>query len=206
MTEDRRIHWNRLFESKHEKDMSWFETLPAVSLEMLDAAGVTPETCIVDIGGGNSRLVDALIGRGFDCLAVVDVSAVAIQQAQARLGSAAAVPLWIIADVTESWTLKPMDVWHDRAVFHFLTLAEDQQRYLAHLRHTLKPAGTVIIATFALDGPERCSGLPVMRYSPQSLAATIGNEFRLMDAVPYLHHTPWGTTQSFQYSRFRRVH
>jgi trans-aconitate methyltransferase len=172
---------------------------------MMDAAGLNSETCVLDVGGGDSRLVDVLAERGLDCLAVLDVSGAALHRAQDRLGAKAMVPIWIEADVAGDWSLKPMDIWHDRAVFHFLTDADDRQRYLVHLRHTLKVGGTAIVATFAPDGPEKCSGLPVRRYSPKSLAAELGSDLVLVDAVPYLHATPWGAMQSFQYSRFTRV-
>jgi SAM-dependent methyltransferase len=201
---NRAEHWNAVYTSKGDRDLSWFEAEPAVSLALLDAAGVTPDECIIDIGCGDSRLVDRLIERGFRCLALLDVSPAALDRAKARLGDNAAVPTWIGADVTGDWTVKPMDVWHDRAVFHFLTAPEDRTRYLAHLRQTVKPGGTVILATFALDGPERCSGLPVTRYSPDALAATLGDDFRLVEWRGHLHRTPRGGVQPFQYSRFAR--
>lgn len=172
----------------------------------MEAAGLTAETCVLDVGGGDSHLVDALSAKGLNCLAVLDVSEAALQRAQARLGEAASVPTWIAADVTGEWSLKPMDIWHDRAVFHFLTAPDDRARYLAHMRQILKRDGTAIIATFAPDGPEKCSGLPVARYSPEELARELGPAFRLIESVPHIHQTPWGTSQSFQYSRFARVH
>ena len=202
---DRKGHWERVFTTKSEKDLSWFEPFPAVSLEMIAAAGISTDTCIVDIGGGDSHLVDALLSRGLDCLAVLDVSAVALERAQRRLGGKASIPNWIAADVTGNWTLKPMDIWHDRAVFHFLTDADDRQHYRTHLRRTLKIGGSAIFATFALDGPEKCSGLHVRRYSSETLAAELGTGFRLEHAVRHLHRTPWGGEQQFQYSRFTRV-
>jgi hypothetical protein len=128
-----------------------------------------------------------------------------LARAQNRLGDAATVPTWIEADVTGEWTLKPMDVWHDRAVFHFLTAPEDRARYLSHLRDVLKVNGSAIIATFALDGPERCSGLPVSRYSPESLAEVLGPDFALVESRRHVHETPHGKPQAFQYSRFTRV-
>ena len=201
---ERASHWNLIYTTKTERDASWFEPLPAISLEMLDAAGVTADTCVLDVGGGDSHLVDALTARGLDCLAVLDVSGAALDRAKIRLGPAAQTPIWIEADVTGEWTLKPMDVWHDRAVFHFLTTPDDRARYKRHLLETLKPGGTAIIATFALDGPARCSGLPVERYSPESLAQELGPAFGLRDARAHAHTTPWGSTQSFQYSRFVR--
>ncbi|HET7220814.1 MAG TPA: class I SAM-dependent methyltransferase [Vicinamibacterales bacterium] len=160
---------------------------------------------MLDVGGGDSRLVDHLITGGLSCLAILDISGAALRRAQARLGKAAAGVIWLEADVTGEWSVKPMDIWHDRAVFHFLTAAEDQTRYLAHLQNVLKPAGSAIIGTFALDGPEKCSGLRVARYSPESLAARLGPGYRLVESRRHLHRTPSGSTQSFQYSRFTRV-
>ena len=202
----RKDHWERVYTSKGEQDVSWFESLPSVSLQMLEASGLTHATCVLDVGGGDSRLVDTLAARGMDCLAVLDLSGAALRRAQSRLGERAKVPVWIEADVTGDWTLKPMDIWHDRAVFHFLTTPEDQGRYLEHLRAVLKVQGSAIIATFAPDGPEKCSGLPVARYSPESLAECLGAGFTLLESRRHIHHTPWGSTQAFQYSRFTRLH
>jgi SAM-dependent methyltransferase len=198
----RESHWNAIHSTKGD-DVSWFEAVPAVSLRMLEASGLNSDSCVLDIGGGDSRLVDALAARGLTCLAVLDVSRAALERARERLGSAPVI--WLETDVTGDWTLKPMDVWHDRAMFHFLIEPDDRARYVAHLRATLKVGGTAIIATFALDGPEKCSGLPVRRYSPDSLATELGEEFRLDEARPHRHLTPWGTAQSFQYSRFTRL-
>lgn len=202
----RKDHWERIYSTKGEHDVSWFESLPAVSLQMLEASGLTRETCVLDVGGGDSRLVDHLAGRGMDCLAVLDVSGAALQRARTRLGEIAKVPVWIEADVTGDWTLKPMDIWHDRAVFHFLTTPEDQTTYLEHLSAVLKVGGSAIIATFAPDGPDTCSGLPVARYSPESLGERLGSGFTLVESRRHVHRTPWGTAQAFQYSRFIRAH
>jgi SAM-dependent methyltransferase len=196
-------HWNTIYRTKGARDVSWFEPLPAVSLELIEAAGLTRDTCVVDVGGGESRLVDALLARGSRCLAVLDLSGEALRHAQTRLGAAAQTVTWLEADVTSEWALAPMDIWHDRAVFHFLIDPAARARYVRHLRDTLKPQGSAIIATFALDGPERCSGLPVMRYSPVSLAAELGDGFTIVESRAHVHVTPWGATQSFQYSWFR---
>jgi Methyltransferase domain len=203
---DVKEHWESLYSTKGEHDVSWFELLPAVSIRMIESAGLTMDTCIIDVGGGDSRLVDVLAARGLDCLAVLDVSGAALRRAQNRLGERAKALTWIETDVAAGWSLKPMDIWHDRAVFHFLTSPDDRVRYQAHLRETLKIGGTAIIATFALDGPAQCSGLPVRRYSSTALAIELGADFDLVESVPSLHRTPWGSTQSFQYSRLRRVH
>ena len=202
---DRQRHWEKVYTTKGERDLSWFESVPDVSLRMMEEAGLTTDTCVLDVGGGDSHLVDVLVAKGLDCLAVLDVSQAALDRAKRRLGASAATPKWIAADVTGTWSLKPMDIWHDRAAFHFLTTAEDRARYMMHLREVLKANGTAIIATFALDGPEKCSGLPVARYSPATLANELGDGFSLVESIPQTHTTPWGTPQSFQYSRFLRV-
>ena len=157
-------HWDVVYKTKNEQQVSWFESLPVVSLRLMESAGLTTETCVIDIGGGDSRLVDQLAARGLDCLAVLDVSGSALARARTRLGRPHPVPIWLEADVTADWSLKPMDIWHDRAVFHFLISAEDRRRYRSHLLDTLKPNGSAIVATFALDGPDRCSGLSVQRF------------------------------------------
>lgn len=197
-----RDHWNHVYTTKGDQQVSWFEALPSASLEMLRSAGVTQESCVLDVGGGDSRLVDYLVAQGLACLAVLDVSGAALDRAKTRVGPKAGAITWIEADVTAGWAVKPMDVWHDRAVFHFLTAAESRTRYRDHLVHVLKPGGSAIIATFAPDGPESCSGLAVARYTPASLASELGDAVRLIESVSQTHHTPWGTTQAFQYSRF----
>ena len=202
---ERQDHWNTVYSAKGEREVSWFEELPAVSLRMMETVGLNQETCVLDVGGGDSRLVDVLAARGLDCLAVLDVSGAALNRARTRLGATASVPVWIEADVAGAWFLKPMDIWHDRAVFHFLTAPEDRARYVEHLRQTLKVGGTAIVATFASDGPEKCSGLPVQRYSAESLAAELGAGLALVETIAHTHATPWGSAQSFQYSRFARV-
>jgi hypothetical protein len=202
---DRHDHWNAVYANKGEHDVSWFEAEPAASLELLAAAGLTSHSCVIDIGGGDSRLVNALLEKGLTCLAVLDISAEALRRAQTRLGADAGKVVWIAADVTDAWSVRPMDIWHDRAVFHFLTDSADRARYVTRLRETLKLQGAVVIATFALAGPERCSGLPVQRYSPETLASELGPGFQLEESRPHVHVTPWGSAQPFQYSRFIRL-
>ena len=158
---NRHNYWDDVFRTRGDR-VSWHEALPAPSLAVLEHAGLTAETCVIDVGGGDSRLVDALLARGLACLAVLDVSDEALGRVKARVGAAAPVT-WIEADVTDQWSLKPMDIWHDRAVFHFLTSQTERARYITRLTQTVKPGGCAVIATFALDGPEVCSGLPVVR-------------------------------------------
>ena len=197
-------HWDRVYTAKGDLEVSWFESDPATSLSMLDAAALSTDSCVIDIGGGNSRLADRLVERGLTCITVLDVSAVAIARARARLGEAAGRLRWIVADVTGDWTPPAIDLWHDRAVFHFLTEPADRARYVERLTQAVRPGGSVVIATFAPDGPETCSGLPVVRYSADALAATLGPTFRLEQSLTRTHGTPWGSSQAFQYARFSR--
>jgi hypothetical protein len=146
--------------------------------------------------------VDHLIARGVRCLTVVDISGTALRRAAARLPGAPVT--WIEADVTGAWNAQPADIWHDRAAFHFLTDVTDRARYVEHLTNTLKPGGQAIIATFALDAPPTCSGLPIMRYSAETLSAELGATFRLVETLDDEHHTPSGGIQRFCYSRFIR--
>ena len=201
---ERRKHWNQVYTTKDEREVSWFEALPEISLEMLDAAGMTAHSCVLDVGGGDSHLVDALAARGLDCLAVLDVSGAALERARTRMGPTARIPVWIEADVTGDWTLKPMDIWHDRAVFHFLTDPDDRATYRNLLRRAVAPGGTIIVATFATDGPEWCSGLPVRRYDAPDLAAELGPDLTLVASGRTVHHTPSGATQPFTWVALRR--
>lgn len=146
--------------------------------------------------------MDYVIERAVTCMTVLDVSGAALTRAKARLGGRADLITWIEADVTAEWRVPSVDIWHDRAAFHFLTHAADRERYVTHVRKGLRAGGSLIIATFGPNGPETCSGLPVMRYSPQALAAELGAQFRLQDAIGEMHETPFGTTQAFLYSRF----
>jgi ubiquinone/menaquinone biosynthesis C-methylase UbiE len=203
-SESRQAHWQNVYTKKGENEVSWFQENPAPSLELIAQIGATPASAIIDIGGGASRLVDNLIDRGFEDVTVLDLSEAALDAAKERLGSRAAQVHWIVADATVWEPPKSYDIWHDRAALHFLTEDRDRAAYVARLERALKVGGYAIIATFALDGPERCSGLPVMRYDPLSLGQTLGRTFQLVDTRRHAHATPWGTEQSFQFSLFRR--
>ncbi len=201
---DRQAHWQSVYLQKGEQEVSWTQVDPQPSLGLIEKLAGDPHAAIVDIGGGASRLVDALLARGFDGVTVLDLSEAALSAAQLRIGAAAASVQWVAADVTAWQPSHAFDIWHDRAAFHFLVDAADRAAYLERLRHGVKPGGHAIIATFALDGPEKCSGLAVQRYSPQSLAETLGGAFDLVEHHPHRHVTPWGALQSFQFSVLRR--
>ncbi|HEX4299909.1 MAG TPA: class I SAM-dependent methyltransferase [Gammaproteobacteria bacterium] len=201
---DVRQHWDEVYRQKAEQDVSWFQAEPALSLDLIRRAGVAKQEPIVDVGAGASRFVDRLLAEGYSDLTVLDIAEAALQKSRARLGSAADRVNWIAADVTCWQPAKRYRLWHDRAVFHFLTEAADRAAYRKTLGSALMPQGIAIIASFALDGPERCSGLPVQRYSPESLAAELGEDFRLLEQKSEAHITPAGKLQLFQYSVFRR--
>jgi len=202
---DRQTHWEQVYATKGENEVSWFQDEPRISLDLLDAAGTTANSAIIDIGGGASRLVDALLVRGFTCVTVLDLSQSALETARKRIGSGAERVQWIVADVTRWTPSRQFDLWHDRAAFHFLTDSGDRQAYVARLKAALRVGGQVIIGTFAPDGPEKCSGLPVQRYDPVALQKALGDAFELLERRSQVHTTPWGSTQSFQFSRLKRV-
>ena len=201
---DRSSHWDSVYATKGEDEVSWFQDSPTISLDLIRAAAPDHGAAIIDVGGGASRLVDALLQDGYRSIAVLDLSANALDAARKRIGTAAATVDWIVADVTTWQPAKNYDVWHDRAAFHFLTDAGDRAAYVERLRSAIAPGGQIIIATFAPDGPEKCSGLPVQRHDSASLLAEFGPEFALIETRRETHHTPWDSTQAFQFSRFRR--
>jgi 2-polyprenyl-3-methyl-5-hydroxy-6-metoxy-1,4-benzoquinol methylase len=201
---NRSSHWETVYSTKAEKEVSWFQESPAISLDLIKATQAAKDSAIIDIGAGASRLADALLHDGYRSITVLDLSASALEAAKTRIGPRSREIDWIVADVT-TWTpTRTYDVWHDRAAFHFLNQPADRAAYIDCLRRAVAPRGHVIIATFALDGPEKCSGLPVQRYDGKSLAAELGSGFELIETRGEIHHTPWDSTQSFQFSRFRR--
>jgi SAM-dependent methyltransferase len=201
----RQAHWEKVYTTKGEKEVSWFQENPAPSLELIALTGLSEEAAIIDIGGGASRLVDDLLARKFRRLTVLDLSGAALAAARERLGDSGTDVQWVIADVTKWEPTETYDLWHDRAAFHFLIDHADQSAYVDRLKKAVKLGGYVIIGTFAPDGPERCSGLPIVRYDAATLAKTLGSDFVLIDTRRHEHATPWGAIQRFQFSTFRRT-
>ena len=202
---DRHAHWQQVYASKDERAVSWFEAVPLASLDLIRATGAGRDAAVIDIGGGASRLVDALLDDGYRDLTVLDVSEEALAKTKARLGPPGASVHWLGADVTAWQPERLYDLWHDRAALHFLTTADERAAYAERLIRAVRPGGHVIIATFAPDGPERCSGLPVVRHDAASLAALLGPAFELIETRRHDHSTPAGAVQRFQFSRFRRL-
>lgn len=196
---DARTHWDHVYSGKTEVQLSWHQGAARVSLEM--TLGLRPAS-VIDIGGGTSRYAGALLAAGIADMTVLDISQVALDAARARDGETID---WLCADIRTWNPGRRWDLWHDRAVFHFLTGAEERAAYLVALRRALAPGGHALIATFAPEGPASCSGLPVARYSPQMLAEVLGNGFSPVEAREERHVTPWGSPQAFQFSLFRRI-
>src|SRR6266545_3763366 len=203
VAENDKAHWERVYADGYE-GVSWFQARPDRSLRLIASSGVDKHARIIDVGGGVSSLVDCLLGQGYSPVAVLDISPTSLRYARDRLGSRARNVSWFEGDVTTFSPPRRFGLWHDRAVFHFLTDAAQRRAYVQNLRRTLTSDGAVIIATFAMDGPMRCSGLPVERYDARKISAELGPEFLLIEEVSELHRTPSGTRQAFSYFRFRR--
>ena len=200
-----KAHWDAVYTSKSPNELSWYQSRPTRSLELLQQLGAGPASTIIDVGGGASTLVDALLDRGAKNVSVLDISRAALAHARARLGARAASVTWIEADITRTdLPERAYDIWHDRAVYHFLTSAEERRAYAAVAAHALRPGGAAIIATFAPQGPTRCSGLDVVRYDSEQLARELGHEFLLDRSSDDLHRTPSGIAQAFTYTVLRR--
>ncbi|MDZ4405342.1 class I SAM-dependent methyltransferase [Prosthecobacter sp.] len=201
---NRTEHWNTVYTTKAPDDVSWHQVRPEVSLGLIERTGISKDAGIIDVGGGASTLVDHLLEAGYSRLAVLDISHAALEHSRTRLREKAALVEWLVADVTEFVPPHSFALWHDRAVFHFLTDAADRRKYVEALRRTMPPGGQVIIAAFALHGPEKCSGLEVCRHDAASVCVELGAEFELLEQAEETHHTPWETEQAFGYYRFRR--
>lgn len=202
--DDRQAHWERVYSTKGEREVSWFEDTPTLSVGLIRDAGVGKEAAIIDVGGGASRLVDCLLSDGQAHVTVLDLSASALEISKARCGQNDHAS-WIVGDATTWLPDRPYDLWHDRAAFHFLTAADDQNRYVSVLKKALRKGGVAIIGTFATDGPGKCSGLDVVRYDGDGLKAVFGSGFELMALQRHSHTTPSGSIQQFLFGVFRRI-
>ena len=197
---DPRTHWQKVYTAKKPTEVSWYQPTAARSLITIRRVGPDHSAAIIDVGGGASTLVDGLLADGYTRVTVLDVSGAALSEASARLANSAARVSWLEASVLDApLPASAYGVWHDRAVFHFLTDTADRQRYVEQVRASVRPGGHVIVATFASDGPAKCSGLDVVRYTPQELYDQFGSEFQLLDSAREEHHTPTGAIQPFIY-------
>ena len=198
-------HWEHVYSTKPTDAVSWFQEHAEQSLRLIRDTGIPSSSGIIDVGGGASTLVDDLLRHDYSNVTVLDLSGAALASVKMRLGEAASKVNWVEGDITKvSFPVHAFDVWHDRAVFHFLTDEADRQAYVETVLRSVKPGGHVIVATFAEDGPLQCSGLPVMRYSPDELHAEFGAPFTLVQHEREEHHTPFGTVQQFVYCYCRK--
>ncbi len=199
-------HWEKVYETKSTDAVSWFQPHADLSLDLIRGTGAGKDAAIIDVGGGASTLVDDLLAEGRSDLTVLDLSGAALKAARERLGEKEKLVRWIEADITQAdLPANRYDIWHDRAVFHFLTTPEQRAAYVQTVFRSVKPGGHVIVATFAEDGPEKCSGLPVMRYRADELHDEFGESFTLLEHKREAHHTPSGTVQQFVYCYCRRI-
>jgi hypothetical protein len=197
-------HWEQVYATQPEQQLSWFEPVPPISLDLLLVPSLKKDAPVIDVGGGASRLVDALLDRGFTQITVLDIADTALEISRRRLADRAAQVGWRAADVLTWKPDRSYRAWHDRAVFHFLTTAQQRLAYRTTMENAVLSGGIVVIGTFSPLGPERCSGLPVQRYTAQSLSSELGNQFRWTATEKIEHTTPSGQTQQFQFSRFIR--
>ncbi len=200
-----KAHWESVYQQKRPTEVSWYQPHLELSLKLLANAGLSPESRVIDVGGGASTLADDLLQQGIRHVTVLDLSGGALAASKARLGERARGVEWIEADITQAQLPgAPYDLWHDRALFHFLTAAEGRRAYVKALTQALKPGGQAILAAFSLEGPPRCSGLEVVRYSPETLQSELGGGFRLLESLAQEHRTPFQTTQNFLFCRFQK--
>jgi 2-polyprenyl-3-methyl-5-hydroxy-6-metoxy-1,4-benzoquinol methylase len=197
---DQKLHWEKVYQTKQPTEVSWYRPHLEVSLQLIEEAARNRDDQIIDVGGGESTLVDDLLARGHQTLTILDVASTALDVAKRRLGDKAGKVNWLCGDVTNfAFARHQYDVWHDRAVFHFLTDLKDRAAYVSQVAHAVKPGGHVIVATFGPEGPTQCSGLEVLRYSPDSLHDEFGASFQLVKHLTELHRTPAGSIQQFTY-------
>ena len=204
-TRDSKAHWENIYRTKGEKEFSWFQEYPAVSLELIKSLQLPSDIKILDVGGGDSRLVDSLLLMGYKNISVLDISEKAILIAKERMGSNADKIDWIAGDITEYKTKTSFDLWHDRAAFHFLTEQDQIEKYLAVARRQIKRGGYLVIGTFSEKGPNKCSGLFIKQYSDFSLSTLFENGFRRINCKEEIHTTPSHGTQNFLFCSFQRI-
>lgn len=202
---DRKAHWEQVYDGKSPLQVSWFQQEPTLSLQLIENASVRKDAPIIDIGGGASVLVDRLLAKYYSHLSVLDISSSALEHAQERLGSLAKNVEWYTADVTEFHPPYRFSLWHDRAVFHFLTEKSDREKYLEVLKNALDPQGQVVIAAFAIGGPSKCSGLDIVQYDSARLMDVFGRDFSLVEEFLETHITPGNGQQNFCYFRLARL-
>ena len=200
---DAQVHWEKVYSEKAPNAVSWYRPHLETSLSLIERVS-SKSSAIIDVGGGESTLIDDLLSHGYENVTVLDISQIAVETNKKRLGSASERVRWLVADITKAkLSRSAYDVWHDRAVFHFLTAPTDRRAYVRQAAHAVKSGGYVIVSTFGPEGPTKCSGLDVVRYDAESLHREFGLPFRLLESTKELHQTPFGTIQQFLYCSCR---
>ncbi len=201
---DKKKHWENIYHTKKLEDASWYQPIPDTSLDFLKQYNIPLSAKIIDVGGGDSLLVDHLLGLGYQDITVLDISEAALERAKKRLGEKASLVKWIVADITTFKALEKYDFWHDRAAFHFLTDLHDIENYISIVREGLNPGGVLVIGTFSDQGPKKCSGIEIRQYSEKTMAEKLMRYFEKISCIPIEHITPSGTLQSFIFCSFRK--
>mgnify|MGYP001198630666 CR=1 FL=1 len=202
MTTDRKTHWEKIYSTKSSDDVSWFQPEPTRSLALIRDSGISKDQAIIDVGGGASRLSDHRLNAGYQKITVLDIAQAALDITQQRLGDAAEQVEWLVADATAFKLNHPVQLWHDRAVLHFLTEPRDRDAYIRNLKNTLAPEGTLILAAFSPKGPKKCSNLDIVQYDAQRITIELGPLFKLKHVEQEAHTTPSGAVQQFNYFVF----
>ena len=198
-------HWEKIYASKRQDEVSWYQPTPEVSLDFINELNIPKDAAIIDVGGGDSYLADNLLAAGFTNITVLDISEVAINKAKQRLGKDAEKINWTVSDINELVTTKKFDCWHDRAAFHFLTTEKQVEKYLNIAQKHISDNGRMIIGTFSASGPEKCSGLPIKQYTEQSLSTVLKTWFEKIKCITTDHITPFNTIQNFLFCSFRKI-
>ena len=198
-------HWEKIYATKRQDEVSWYQPTPRVSLDFITELNIPKDASIIDIGGGDSYLVDNLLTAGFTNITVLDISGAAINKAKQRLGKKAEKINWIVSDINDLFVDKKFDCWHDRAAFHFLTTEDQIQKYLTIAQDHISKNGRMIIGTFSTAGPEKCSGLPIKQYSEQTLSGVLKNWFEKIKCITTDHITPFNTIQNFLFCSFKKI-
>ncbi|MCA9398677.1 MAG: class I SAM-dependent methyltransferase [Candidatus Omnitrophica bacterium] len=204
MSFNRKDHWEKVYTQKSPLEVSWYQAHPVISLDLIVSTEIDLSARIIDVGAGASVLVDKLLEAGYKDITVLDISSKAIDHAKERLGNRAEQIMWLITDITEFEPSQQYDLWHDRAVFHFLTDTIDRREYIGVLKKSLKPGGHLILSAFSLEGPPKCSGLQVERYDIEKMQGELGDDFEFIASKRESHATPWQAKQEFIYCHFKK--
>ncbi len=201
---DRKKHWENIYQTKQPDEVSWFQPTPETSLSFFEQFNIPKRSKIIDVGGGDSLLVDNLLNRGYEDITVLDISESSLDRAKSRLGNRAAAVKWIVADAATFTPTEIYDFWHDRAAFHFLTREDEIEAYINTVQKSIKPSGILVIGTFSEQGPKKCSGIEIKQYSEASMTDRLKNFFEKIECISVEHKTPFDTIQQFVFCTFRK--